>query len=64
MPRTLRVGIAGAGVGGLTAAAALRQAGIESVVFEQAGDLRHVQVGGSFHLFPNALRALEWAGVS
>ena len=51
-------------MGGLTAAAALRQAGIESVVFEQAGDLRHVQVGGSFHLFPNALRALEWAGLS
>ncbi len=64
MPRTLRIGIAGAGVGGLTAAAALRQAGIESVVFERAADLRHVQVGGSFHLFPNALRALEWAGLS
>ena len=27
-------------------------------------DLSHVQVGGSFHLFPNALRALEWAGLS
>src|SRR3954466_16092432 len=64
MSRTLRVGIAGAGIGGLTAAAALRRAGAVPVVFERAADLRHVQVGGSFHLFPNALRALEWAGLS
>src|ERR1700754_2724588 len=56
--------MAGAGVGGLTAAAALRRAGAEPVVFERAADLRHIQGGGSFHLFPNAIRALEWAGLS
>jgi 2-polyprenyl-6-methoxyphenol hydroxylase-like FAD-dependent oxidoreductase len=60
----LRVAIAGAGVGGLTAAAALRRAGAEPTIFERASDLRHIQVGGSFHLFPNAIRALEWAGLS
>src|SRR4051794_40876362 len=63
MKSGLRVGIVGAGVGGLTAAAALRVAGAEPTVLERASDLRHVQVGGSFHLWPNALRALGWAGL-
>ena len=63
MSHTLKVAIAGAGVGGLTVAAALRRIGAEPTIFERAADLRHMQVGGSFHLWPNALRALEWAGL-
>jgi len=59
----LRVGIVGGGIGGLTAAAALRRAGAEPTVLERATELRHVQLGGSLHLWPNALRALDWAGL-
>jgi 2-polyprenyl-6-methoxyphenol hydroxylase-like FAD-dependent oxidoreductase len=59
----LRVGIVGAGVGGLTAATALRRAGAEPTVLERAPALREVQAGGSVHLWPNALRALKHAGL-
>jgi 2-polyprenyl-6-methoxyphenol hydroxylase-like FAD-dependent oxidoreductase len=61
--RSLKIGIVGGGIGGLTAAAALRRAGAEPTVLERAADLRHVQLGGSLHLWPNALRALDWAGL-
>jgi len=52
----------GGGVGGLTAAAALLKAGAEPTVLESAAALRKVQVGGSIHLWPNALRALRHVG--
>lgn len=51
--------IVGAGIGGLTAAIALRRAGIEAVVFERASDLRKVQVGGGIVLWTNAVHALQ-----
>lgn len=63
MQRGLRVAIAGGGVGGLTAAAALRKVGAAPTVLERATDIRDVQLGGSIHLWPNALRALRHAGV-
>jgi glycine/D-amino acid oxidase-like deaminating enzyme len=37
--------IVGAGIGGLTAAIALRRAGVETTVFERAGELREVGAG-------------------
>ena len=37
--------IAGAGVGGLTLALMLHRRGIESVIFEQASEIREVGVG-------------------
>jgi 2-polyprenyl-6-methoxyphenol hydroxylase-like FAD-dependent oxidoreductase len=59
----LAVAIAGGGIGGLTAAVALRAAGARPTVFERAAGVRHVQVGGSIHLFPNGVRALAFAGL-
>jgi 2-polyprenyl-6-methoxyphenol hydroxylase-like FAD-dependent oxidoreductase len=52
--------IVGAGVGGLTAAIALRRlAGIETVVFERASDLRKIQVGGGLQVWTNAMKAMK-----
>ncbi|WP_052402148.1 FAD-dependent monooxygenase [Muricoccus aerilatus] len=56
-----RIGIVGGGVGGLTAAIALRQAGHEVVVFEQAA--RFGRVGADINLTPNAVRALDGIGI-
>ena len=55
------IGILGAGIGVLTAAIALRQAGHEVVVFEQAQ--RFARVGADINLTPNAVRALDGIGV-
>jgi len=47
----------GAGVGGLCAAIALRRAGLEVVVLEQATEMR--EVGAGVLLWPNAMRVLR-----
>jgi salicylate hydroxylase len=57
----LKIGIAGGGVGGMAAAIALRQAGHETEVYEQAIDYR--RVGADINLTPNAVRALDNLGV-
>jgi salicylate hydroxylase len=57
----LRIGIIGAGIGGLTAAIALRQAGFEPDVYEQAPEL--TEVGGGINLGPNAARVLYRLGL-
>ncbi|MFF2650817.1 FAD-dependent monooxygenase [Streptomyces sp. NPDC058045] len=57
----LTVGIAGAGVGGLSAALALRTLGHHPVVFEQAAQFG--RVGADINLTPNAVRALDGLGV-
>lgn len=54
----MRVIVIGAGIGGLTTAVALRRAGIETAVFEQMEQAGQTLVGGGFHLWPNANRAL------
>jgi len=59
----VRVIVAGAGVGGLTAALALRAAGVEVSVFEQMQSAGATMVGGGFHLWPNAIRALRELGL-
>src|SRR5438093_131533 len=51
--------IVGGGIGGLTAAIALRRAGIEAVVFEQAARLEDVQSGGGLLVWNNGMRALR-----
>jgi 2-polyprenyl-6-methoxyphenol hydroxylase-like FAD-dependent oxidoreductase len=56
----MRVGVVGAGIGGLTTAIALRARGIEAVVFEQAEEPR--AVGAGLHLWSNAVRALREIG--
>ena len=54
----VRIAIIGGGIGGLTAALALRQCGFESEVFEQAPAL--LDVGSAIALWPNATRVLDW----
>ncbi len=56
----MRVGVIGAGIGGLSAAIALRAKGIEVVIFEQAEKPR--AVGAGLHLWSNAVRALREIG--
>ncbi len=51
-------------MGGLTAAVALRQAGIEVEIVERASDPSRIRVGGGLHLWPNGMRALAQIGVA
>lgn len=54
--------VVGAGIGGLTAAIALRAAGLEVAVYEQADALR--EVGAGVQLAPNATRLLHRLGLA
>jgi salicylate hydroxylase len=58
---TLNIGIIGAGIGGLAAAIALRQAGHQVLVFEQAKQI--FRVGADINLTPNAVRAIDGLGI-
>jgi salicylate hydroxylase len=55
-----RVAIVGGGIGGVAAANALRQQGIEAEVYEQAPMLKEVGAGVAIH--PNGVRALRHLG--
>lgn len=57
----MRVAIIGGGIGGLTAAIALRRAGIDATVYEQAQQLG--EVGAGIGVAPNGLRAYEQLGL-
>jgi 2-polyprenyl-6-methoxyphenol hydroxylase-like FAD-dependent oxidoreductase len=56
--------IIGGGIGGLTAAIALRQAGLDVVVFERREALEEVHSGGGMILWHNAIRALGELGLA
>jgi salicylate hydroxylase len=56
----LNIGIVGAGIGGLTAAIALRAQGHTVTVYEQAAQF--MRVGADINLTPNAVRALDGLG--
>src|SRR5262245_16680142 len=60
----MRVIVVGGGIGGLAAAAGLRSAGIDAKVFEQLDHVGATLVGGGFHLWPNAIRALRELGLA
>ncbi len=52
-----QIAVIGGGIGGLTAALALRQHGFQAEVFEQAPAL--LDVGAAIAIWPNAMRVLE-----
>jgi salicylate hydroxylase len=56
-----RIVIVGAGIGGLTAAAALHQHGFEARVLERAGELG--EVGAGVQLGPNAVKVARALGI-
>jgi 2-polyprenyl-6-methoxyphenol hydroxylase-like FAD-dependent oxidoreductase len=61
-PRPARsIAIIGGGIGGVAAAVALRQAGIEATVYERAPQMR--EVGAGMMLWPNATRVLREMGL-
>lgn len=57
----MRVLIAGGGIGGLTAALSLHEAGVEAVVYEATPELRELGVG--INLLPHAVRELSALGI-
>jgi salicylate hydroxylase len=59
--RPLNIAVIGGGIGGLTAAVALRQAGFAVDVYEQAPEL--TQIGGGINMGPNAARVLRRLGL-
>src|ERR1043165_1064187 len=61
MRTKLRILVVGAGIGGLTAAIALRQAGFTVEVFERAGELK--EIGAGIGLSANAMRVLKRLGL-
>jgi len=61
MRRTLRVGVIGAGIGGVTLARALTQQGIEAHVFERAQAFG--EVGAGVQMTPNAVKVLNALGL-
>jgi 2-polyprenyl-6-methoxyphenol hydroxylase-like FAD-dependent oxidoreductase len=54
--------VIGAGIGGLSAAIALRKAGVETVVFERARELK--EIGAGLSLMSNATKALNGLGLT
>ncbi len=62
MSEQLRIAIVGGGIGGLTAALALRGRGLDVTVFEQAGELLEIGAGMSIH--PNAALLLQRIGLT
>jgi 2-polyprenyl-6-methoxyphenol hydroxylase-like FAD-dependent oxidoreductase len=56
--------IIGGGIGGLTGAIALRQAGLDVAVFERREELEEVHSGGGMVLWHNAIRALGELGLA
>lgn len=59
MSRALIIGV---GIGGLCAALALRQAGIDVTVFERVTEMH--EVGAGLTLWTNAVRALQKLGLT
>jgi 6-hydroxynicotinate 3-monooxygenase len=59
--RTPAIAIIGVGLGGLTAAAALRRIGVDVTVYEQAEQF--ARVGAGIHMSPNAMRVNRALGL-
>jgi salicylate hydroxylase len=61
MPRPAKVVVIGAGIGGLAAACALRRAGAEVSIYEQAPAIG--EVGAGIQITPNGVKALRGLGL-
>lgn len=61
MRQSIKAVVIGAGIGGLTAAAAMRKHGIEVEVYERAAQLR--EVGAGLQIGPNAVKVLQALGL-
>src|SRR5262245_9560882 len=61
MPDDFVIGIIGAGMGGLTAAATLQRAGIKARVYEQAPEFS--RIGAGIQMSPNAMKVLRAVGL-
>lgn len=61
MTRTPKIAIVGGGIGGLSAALALRQRGFEVTVYEQSPQLG--EIGAGVGLAPNAVKAIRSLGL-
>src|SRR3954467_3334084 len=59
--RKRSIAIVGAGMGGLAAAATLRQIGVDVQVYEQAG--RFARIGAGIQMMPNSMKVLRGIGV-
>src|SRR5580693_4482209 len=59
--RKLSIAIVGAGIGGMAAAATLRQIGIDVRVHEQAA--RFARIGAGIQMMPNSMKVLRRLGV-
>jgi salicylate hydroxylase/6-hydroxynicotinate 3-monooxygenase len=57
----MRIAVVGAGMGGLTAAATLRRAGVEVEVYDQA--TRFGRIGAGIQMTPNAMKVLRALGL-
>src|SRR5436305_9295578 len=61
MPKQLSIAIVGAGMGGLAAAATLRQAGFDVAIYEQAS--RFARIGAGIQMMPNSMKVLRGIGI-
>src|SRR5271154_356561 len=59
--RKISIAIAGAGIGGMAAAATLRQIGIDVRIYEQAP--RFARIGAGIQMMPNSMKVLRRIGV-
>ena len=59
--KKLSIAVVGAGMGGLAAAATLRQAGFDVQVYEQAQ--RFGRIGAGIQMMPNSMKVLRGIGV-
>jgi len=59
--KKLSIAVVGAGMGGLAAAATLRQIGVDAQVYEQAA--RFARIGAGIQMMPNSMKVLRRIGI-
>ncbi|HEX5146934.1 MAG TPA: FAD-dependent monooxygenase [Conexibacter sp.] len=59
--RDLKIAVVGGGIGGLTAALSLGQAGYDVSLYERAPEI--TPIGAGISLWPNGVKVMQWLGV-